>query len=146
VLYGASVVDGGRLPLFTGGTRNPPPASTNPKDITMHKFTTFATGITLAVASLGAFAQGSAPVTPRIDQREANEQARIDAGVASGQLTRREALRLQRQQTRIRHAEAKAKADGVVTPTERRELTRMQDESSANIHAQKHDAQVAKRP
>jgi len=112
----------------------------------MHKFTTLATGVTLAVASLVAFAQDSTALTPRIDQREANQQARIDAGVASGQLSRREALRLQRQQTRIRHAEAKAKADGVVTPSERREITRMQDETSANIHAQKHDGQVARRP
>ena len=109
----------------------------------MHKFTTFATGVTLALASLGAFAQGGAPVTPRVDQREANQQGRIDAGGASGQLTRREAIRLEREQARIARAERRAKADGVVTPRERRELARMQREASAHIRAQKHDAQVA---
>ena len=112
----------------------------------MNKFTILATGLTLAVASIGAFAQVAAQPTPRIDQREANQQARIDAGVASGQLSRREARRLEREQAQIRAAERNAKADGVVTPGERRELTRMQDEASANIHAQKHDAQVARRP
>ena len=112
----------------------------------MHKFTTFAAGVTLAVASLGAFAQGVAPVTPRVDQREANQQARIEAGVASGQLTRREAIRLEREQARIARAERMAKADGVVTRRERREIERMQRHASANIRAQKHDGQIAHRP
>ena len=109
----------------------------------MHKFTTFATGIALAIASVGAFAQGSA--TPRVDQHEANQQARIDAGVASGQLNRREAARLEHQQVRIARAERRAKADGVVTPRERRALAAMQKKASADIAAQKHDGQVAHR-
>ncbi|MDQ6639275.1 MAG: hypothetical protein M3Z15_06365 [Pseudomonadota bacterium] len=112
----------------------------------MNKFTTLATGITLAIASIGAFAQATAPVTPRVDQREANQQARIENGVASGQLNRREARRLEREQAHIRAAEAHAKADGVVTPRERRHLQRLQKQASANIHAEKHDAQVAHRP
>jgi len=111
----------------------------------MHKFTTFAAGVALAIASVGASAQGGAAFTHRIDHREANQQARIDAGVASGQLTRREAFRLEAEQARIRHAEARAKADGVVTLRERRELERMQREANANIRAQMHDAQVAYR-
>ena len=88
-------------------------------------------------------------ITPRVDQHEANQQARIDAGVASGQLTRREARRLEREQAKIHAAERHAKADGVVTPQERRHLELLQKQASANIHAQKHDAQVAhgrKRP
>ena len=109
----------------------------------MLKLTTIATGLTLAIASLGAFAQGTAPVTPRVDAREANQQARIDAGVASGQLNARETNRLDKQQSRIAVAESKAKADGVVTGHERRHLHRMQRRASANIHAQKHDAQTA---
>ncbi len=112
----------------------------------MNKFTTLATGITLAIASIGAFAQATAPVTPRVDQREANQQARIEKGVASGQLNRREARRLEREQAHIRAAEAHAKADGVVTPRERRHLQRLQKQASANIHAEKHDAQIANRP
>jgi hypothetical protein len=109
----------------------------------MHKFTTLAAGVALALASLGAFAQGTA--TPGVDQRQANQQARIEQGVASGQLNRREAARLERQQARIARAERRAKADGVVTPRERRELAAMQKKASADIQAQKHDGQVAHR-
>jgi hypothetical protein len=111
----------------------------------MNKFTTLATGITLAVASIGAFAQGSMASTPRVDQREANQQARIDAGVASGQLSRREARRLEREQAQIRAAEWQAKSDGVVTPRERRQLERMQEQASANIRAALHDDEIAHR-
>jgi len=112
----------------------------------MKKFTTLATGLTLAIASLGAFAQATVPSTPRVDQRQANQQERIEAGVASGQLNRRETRRLEREQARIRAAERHAKADGVVTPQEHRDLERMQNQASANIHAEKHDGQVAHRP
>jgi hypothetical protein len=112
----------------------------------MNKFTTLATGVTLAIASLGAFAQPTTPVTPRVDQREASQQARIESGVASGQLNRREARRLEAEQARIRAAERHAKADGVVTPRERRQIARMQQQANANIRAEKHDGQVARRP
>jgi hypothetical protein len=108
----------------------------------MNKFTILATGVTLAIASIGAFAQAT-PATPRVDQREANQQARIDAGVASGQLTARETNRLDKQQARIAGVEAKDKADGTVTAKERRQLHRMQNRASKNIYAQKHDGQVA---
>lgn len=109
----------------------------------MFKLKTLATGVTLAIASLGAFAQATAPVTPRVDTREAHQQARIDAGVASGQLNARETNRLDKQQARVAGAEANAKADGTVTKKERRHLHRMQNRASTDIHAQKHDAQTA---
>ena len=105
---------------------------------------TLAAGATLAVASLGAFAQATtAPVTPRVDAREANQQKRIDAGVASGQLNARETNSLDKQQARIAATEANDKADGKVTAKEHRQLNRMQNRASANIHKQKHDAQTA---
>ena len=110
----------------------------------MFNVKTIATGLTLAIASLGAFAQATAPATPRVDAREANQQARIDAGVASGQLNARETNRLDKQQARVAGAEANAKSDGVVTPKERKHLAHMQNRASKNIRAQKHDAQVAK--
>ena len=112
----------------------------------MHKFTTLAAGVTLAIASIGAFAQATAPATPRVDHREANQQARIDAGVASGQLTARETNRLDKQQMRIAAVEAKDKADGTVSAKERGQLHRMQNHASKNIYVQKHDAQVAPKP
>ena len=107
----------------------------------MHKFTTLATGVAIAFASFAAAAGNTA--TPRVDQREANQQARIDAGVNSGQLTARETNRLDKQQARIAKVEAKDKADGTVTKAERAELHRMQNRASKNIYVQKHDAQTA---
>jgi hypothetical protein len=110
---------------------------------------TIAFGTALVAVSLGAFAQATTtttPVTPRVDAREANQQKRIDAGVASGQLTARETNRLDKQQSRIASTEAADKADGKVTAKEHRQLNRMQNRASANIHKQKHDAQTAVAP
>ena len=103
----------------------------------MSTFKTFAAGAALAFAALtsfGAHAQG-------IDQREANQQARIQQGVARGQLTPREAMRLERRQSHIRRAEMHARADGVVTPRERARLQRMQARASRAIYRQRHDGQ-----
>ncbi len=107
-----------------------------------------ATALVLALSSWAALAQPPAPAapasaatTPRIDQRQANQERRIDQGVASGQLTHREAHRLERQQGAVDRAENRAKADGKVTAQERQRLTHMQDHSSASIARQKHDAQ-----
>ncbi|HEY2561183.1 MAG TPA: hypothetical protein VGI48_15855 [Caldimonas sp.] len=110
----------------------------------MHRFTTLTAGVALALASFGAFAGGTA--TPRVDQREANQQARIDAGVASGQLTARETNRLDKQQAHVAAVEAKDKADGTVTKAERKQLHRAQNRASKNVYEQKHDAQVATKP
>lgn len=110
----------------------------------MMKLQTVALAATLAVASLGAFAQASAPVTPRVDQREVKQDARIQQGVASGQLNAKETYRLEKEQAVINKAEANAKADGKVTKHERRKLNRMQNKASQDIHQQKHDAQTAK--
>ena len=103
----------------------------------------------LALATFGASAQSgaaSAPGTntPRVDQRQANQEKRIDQGIASGELNQRETRRLEKQQNVINRAEDKAKADGTVTKTERRSLHKMQNHASKRIHHQKHDAQTAK--
>lgn len=92
------------------------------------------------VLATGA-AQAQNADTPGIDKRQANQEKRIDQGIASGELTKREARRLERQQNRIDRAEAAAKADGKVTKKERAGLHHMQDKASANIAHQKHDAQ-----
>ena len=63
---------------------------------------TFAVAITLSIASIGAFAQAaSALAAPRVDQREAKQQARIAQGAASGQLSAKETNRLEKQQAAI---------------------------------------------
>ena len=97
---------------------------------------------TLAVLSLVlpaiAFAQAN---TPLVDQRQANQERRIDQGVASGSLTQREANRLDRGQDRVDNMENRAKSDGVVTRGERARMYQAQDRQSARIYRQKHDRQ-----
>ena len=79
--------------------------------------------------------------TPRIDQRQANQQKRIDQGVASGTLTPKEAAKMDKRQDKIAADEAAAKADGKVTAAERRKLKREENHASAAIKRQKHDGQ-----
>jgi hypothetical protein len=97
----------------------------------------------MALATLGAWAQAasSPAATPGVDQRQANQDKRIDQGVASGSLTARETQRLEREQATMNRAEDKAKADGTVTRQERRHLNNMQDRRSRAIARQKHDPQ-----
>ena len=106
--------------------------------------------IAVLALTLGGAAFAQAPVaprdplaTPRIDQRQVNQQKRINQGVASGQLTQREAGRLQRREGRLAVHKAQARADGVVTPNERRRLQREQNRVSRAIYRQQHDRQTA---
>jgi uncharacterized membrane protein YebE (DUF533 family) len=88
-----------------------------------------------------AFAQVD---TPGIDQRQANQERRIDQGIASGQLNQREANRLDREQNRVDRMENRAKADGVVTNRERARITHEQNQASRHIAREKHDRQGAR--
>jgi hypothetical protein len=100
-------------------------------------------GACLAAASLASWAQAQPAATPGVDQRQANQEQRIDRGIASGELTARETKRLEKEQAVINRAEDQAKADGVVTAKERRRLHTMQDRASRDIRRQKHDRQRA---
>jgi hypothetical protein len=103
------------------------------------------TFIAAAVMALSAFAATAAGTdTPRIDQRQANQEQRIDKGIASGELTKPEARRMNRQQAVVNRAEDRAKADGIVTAQERKRLTKAQNATSKRIYRQKHDAQDRK--
>ena len=92
----------------------------------------------LAAIALPVMAQTS---TPKVDQRQANQQQRIDQGVKSGELTGKEAARLEKGQERIQTMEDKAKADGKVTLKERERLQKVQNNESRKIANEKHDRQ-----
>lgn len=99
---------------------------------------TLAIASLIAAASAGAMARpvvvhAPAPDTHEIDARQARQAARIDTAFREGRLTRREFRSLQREQAGIRHYEAQAKADGVLTRDERRTLDDMLDRASRNI-------------
>ena len=83
--------------------------------------------------------------TPRIDQRQANQERRIDQGIASGGLNEKEAARLNKQQGHIDNMENKAKADGTVTKKERAKIKHAQDRASGHIAREKHDRQQSVR-
>ena len=104
----------------------------------------------LTLAGAAAYAQNAASApganTPRIDQRQANQEQRIDKGIASGQLNKRETRRLEKEQAHINKVEDKAKADGSVSAKERKHLTKMQNQASRDIYRQKHDGQAANKP
>jgi uncharacterized membrane protein YebE (DUF533 family) len=102
--------------------------------------TTFATVATAAFLALPASAQ-TGTGTPNIDQRQQNQQQRIDQGVQSGSLTAPEANRLQRGETHIQTMEDKAKSDGQVTTRERARLEHAENKESTRIYRQKHDRQ-----
>lgn len=102
----------------------------------MTKLKTLALGALLVAASAGAFARGPAPMhnsTPNIDARQAAQAARIDAALRDGRLDRREFRALKREQNQIRRYEAQAKADGIVTRSERRTLQEMLDRAERHI-------------
>ena len=99
---------------------------------------------TLIISALlsGLLLAGAASAaTPNIDARQANQRARINQGVASGELTHREAARLRAQQAHIRRDERVAKSDGVVTRRERARLQNELNQADRNIAQQKHDWQ-----
>ncbi len=107
------------------------------------KSTKFVTAAAIAALAFPAYAPTTS--TPRIDQRQANQQQRIDQGVKSGQLNKKEAARLEKGQERIQKMENKAMADGKMTKKERAEIEKAQDRESRRIAREKHDKQTAKK-
>lgn len=101
----------------------------------------------ILVAVLVAIMAGSVvsqTQTPVINKREHRQQARIRQGVKRGELTRGEARRLEAREHKIQKDKMAAKADGKVTPAERRKLKREQNRASRKIYRLKHNARTAK--
>ncbi len=94
----------------------------------------------LAALSLPAFAQVHS--TPRIDQRQENQERRIEEGFRSGQLNRREVARLREELREIRRMERRAAADGRISPREQARIEQAQDQLSRNIARERHDYQA----
>lgn len=91
----------------------------------------------LVVLSVGSVL--SQTKTPRVDRRERRQQARIQEGVKSGELTGKEANKLEAQQGKIERDEMQAKADGTLSPAERMKLHREQNRASRKIYRKKHN-------
>ena len=113
----------------------------------MHSFFKFAfiAGLGILVAAEVAYGQSQTPTPgtndPGIQQRMQNQERRIDRGVKNGELTPKEAGKLEAEQARIQQTEQRMKSDGRLTSKERQKLHTMQDRSSGHIDRQKHDRQ-----
>jgi hypothetical protein len=92
---------------------------------------------------LGIALSTAQTATPRVTKRQFKQQARIEQGEKSGELTKGEARRLERQQAKIQADKRAAKSDGVVTPAERQKLTNEQNRANKRIHRLKHNEKVA---
>ena len=75
-------------------------------------------------------------------QRDANQEARINQGVQSGQLTTREAGRLERGEARNDRTLANAAANGHVSAPEAAHTEGVENRQSRRVYVQKHDEQT----
>ncbi len=93
--------------------------------------------VLLATSAMAANAAAAGP----IQQRRENQQDRIAQGVASGQLTARETVRLERREVGLnREVGAMRRANGgVLTPGERCLVNRQQNRLSRGIYRFKHN-------
>jgi hypothetical protein len=109
----------------------------------------YLTAVLFAAAAGIAAAQTAVPLgqlpapaaQTRIDTREANQDRRINNGVASGQLNQKEAARLEKGQSKVDTMENKALANGSINKREAARIQKAQNKQSKRIYRQKHDKQ-----
>jgi len=80
-----------------------------------------------------------------LDQRRETQEQRIHHGVDTGELTRREAKQLWKEQRKIGRLAKEFKSDGRLSWREARILDECYDASSRRIHDLKHNERVARR-
>jgi len=100
----------------------------------------------IAAIDLSTLLLAGTALAAEVDQRQADQQARINQGEASGQLTKKEAANVEGQHKAIGH---EIKADraangGKLTKGEKKTINKQQNKESRKIHRKKHNA--AKRP
>ena len=67
------------------------------------------------------------------------DKTKIKQGVRSGELTKQETVALAHQQKEIRQDINAAKADGVVTKEERKDIKKEKNQTDRNIYRKKHN-------
>ena len=93
----------------------------------------------LFAASLLTTAAWAQTPAEQDQQRDVNQQQRIEQGLKSGQLSTKEAGSLERQQQHIDKMEANDMKNGAITPAEQARLNAAQNRASNNIYADKHN-------
>ncbi len=102
----------------------------------LRKMRLILTGTLLSASLLTATAALAGPYTTR----EGRQQDRIAQGIASGQLTGREAARLKGEEARIEAEWRAFWADGHLSPWERGKLRHDLNKTSRDIYRMKHNA------
>ena len=87
----------------------------------------------------GLFAQTNK--TPKLNQKQKEQFTKLENGVKSGELTKKETKKLLRQEAKLQKHKKIAKSDGVVTPKERAKLNKEAKKLDKKIFDQKHDRQ-----
>jgi hypothetical protein len=80
--------------------------------------------------------------TPVINHREHNQERRINQGVRSGQLTRKETKNVRGDERSIRAQKQADKASGKVTAADRTQLRHEENKTSRTIYRDKHNDKV----
>lgn len=93
--------------------------------------------------ALGCGVASAQPATPVVGERQENQRDRINQGVASGELSKKEAATLRTEQRAIKAEKKAFKADGKLTAAERAKLRRDQNQASRHIYNKKHNAKKA---
>jgi len=102
------------------------------------KLTQFTIGVLAAgFLSTAAWAESNAA---QDQERNVNQQERIEQGLKSGELTTKEAGKLERQQQHIDRMEAKDLRNGSISPAEQARLNAAENRASHDIYKEKHDA------
>ncbi len=96
----------------------------------------------LTLVTLGMFVVSGATFAEKVKKREKRQQNRIEEGVASGDLTKKETLKLEAKEAKL-HREIKRdrKDGGGLTLKERAKIDAKQDKLSKQIYKEKHDDQ-----
>ena len=97
---------------------------------------------TAVAAALSLAFCGAAFAQAGTVQRDVNQQQRIEQGLQSGQLTTKEASKLEGEESRVERDQSRAMKDGKLTPAEKSRLAREQDQVSRDIYRDKHNAQT----
>ena len=95
--------------------------------------------VILTTAMIFSLVMVDAALAGRVKNRQVRQQKRIHQGVHSGELTKRETVRLQKEQRHINRAKKRALSDGELTRKERIRLEKKQDRASRHVFRAKHN-------
>jgi hypothetical protein len=99
------------------------------------------TAITLHLIAMSVLTTAAWAQTPaeRDQQRDVNQQQRIEQGLQSGQLSTKEAGSLERQEKHVDNMEARDLKNGSMSAGEQARLNAAQNKVSGDIYADKHN-------